>query len=120
MKKKNYFGFWGVEGALCKILEILGQHPQRNYLSKSATFDPIFQLLHSVVGWKVDLVTGFSFKEVPIKDAHMFDILSYQNIANLGNVFARRDVASFHASSRIEGSSEQYNVQLRIEREKES
>ena len=74
----------------------------------------------ALVGWKVDLVTGFSFKEVPIKDAHMFDILSYQNIANLGNVFARRDVASFHASSRIEGSSEQYNVQLRIEREKES
>ena len=35
--------------ALCKILELLGQDPQRNYLSKSATFDPNFQLLHSAI-----------------------------------------------------------------------
>ena len=34
---------------MCKILEPLGQHPQKNDLSKSATFDPIFQLLHSAM-----------------------------------------------------------------------
>ena len=39
----NYLGKWGVEGAMCKILELLDQHPQRNNLSKLATVDPIFQ-----------------------------------------------------------------------------
>ena len=45
-----YSGNWGVEGAVCKILELWGQHPQRNNLSKSATFKPILQRPHSVIG----------------------------------------------------------------------
>ena len=48
-----YLGNWGVKGAMCKILEILDQNWQRNNLSKLATFDPIFQLPHSVMMIKV-------------------------------------------------------------------
>ena len=40
---------WGVEGAMCKHLEFLDQHPQRNDLSKLATFDPILQRPHSAL-----------------------------------------------------------------------
>ena len=58
-----YLGFWGVEGALCKILELLCQYPQRNYLSKSATFDPIFQLLHSALWHCPCNIAGRMFQE---------------------------------------------------------
>ena len=34
---------------MCKILELLDRHPQRNNLSKLATFDHIFQLPHSAL-----------------------------------------------------------------------
>ena len=49
-----YSGNWGVEGAVCKILELWGQHPRRNNLSKSATFQPILQRPHSAMGGQVD------------------------------------------------------------------
>ena len=39
-----HLGFWAVEGAMCKILECLGQHPRRNNLPKLTIFYPIFQL----------------------------------------------------------------------------
>ena len=34
---------------MCKFLEFLDQHPQRNNLSKLATFDPILQRPHSAL-----------------------------------------------------------------------
>ena len=43
----KWMGWVGM--GMCNTLELLGQYPQRNYLSKSATFDPIFQLLHSAL-----------------------------------------------------------------------
>ena len=42
-------GIWGVEGAVCKILELCDQNPWRNNLSKLATFDPISQRPHSAL-----------------------------------------------------------------------
>ena len=49
-----YLRNWGVEGAMCKFLEFLDQHPQRNNLSKSATSDPILQRPHSaMVHWSI-------------------------------------------------------------------
>ena len=40
---------WGVEGVICKHFEPLAHYPQRNNMSKLATFDPIFQLPHSAM-----------------------------------------------------------------------
>ena len=40
---------------MCKILEILDPHSQRNILSKLATFHPIFQLPHSALEDKVQV-----------------------------------------------------------------
>ena len=37
-----YLGNWGVQGAMCQILELLDQNPWRNNLSKLATFNSIF------------------------------------------------------------------------------
>ena len=45
---------------MCKILEILGQHPQRNDMSKLTTFDPIFQLTHSAI-WHHYIFSFFFF-----------------------------------------------------------
>ena len=44
-----YLRNWGVEGAMCKFLEFLDQHPQRNDLSKLATFESILQRPHSAM-----------------------------------------------------------------------
>ena len=44
-----YSGNWGVEGAMCQILELLDQNLWRNNLSKLATFNSIFQLSHSAL-----------------------------------------------------------------------
>ena len=52
-----YLRNWGVEGAMCKFLEFLDQHPQRNNLSKLATFDPILQRPHSAVVGFYNMVT---------------------------------------------------------------
>ena len=49
-----YLRNWGVEGAMCKILEFLDQHPQTKILSKLATFDLILQRPHSaLVHWSI-------------------------------------------------------------------
>ena len=47
------FGNWGVEGAMCKILELCDQNPRRNNWSKLGTFDSILQRPHSAlsVSW---------------------------------------------------------------------
>ena len=50
-----YLRNWGVEGAMCKFLEFLDQHPQRNNLSKLATFDPILQRPHSAVSQRLQV-----------------------------------------------------------------
>ena len=42
-------GNLGVEGAMCKILELYDQNPWRNNLPKLATFDPILQRPHSAL-----------------------------------------------------------------------
>ena len=42
-------GKWGVEGDMCKILELYDQNSWRNILSKLATFDPILQRPHSAL-----------------------------------------------------------------------
>ena len=44
-----FWGCGGIEGTICKILELLGKHPEKNDLSKSATFDPSFQLSRSAL-----------------------------------------------------------------------
>ena len=44
-----YLRNWGVKGAMCKKFELLDQYPQRNNLSKLATFDPILQRPHSAM-----------------------------------------------------------------------
>ena len=44
-----YLGNWGVEGAMCNILELLDQNPWRNNLSKLGTFDSILQRPHSAL-----------------------------------------------------------------------
>ena len=43
------FGNWGVEGAMCKILELCDQNPRRNNWSKLGTFDSILQRPHSAM-----------------------------------------------------------------------
>ena len=42
-------GNWGVERAMCKILELYDQNPWRNNFPKLATFDPILQQPHSAL-----------------------------------------------------------------------
>ena len=42
-------GNWGVEGAMCKILELCDQNPRRNNWSKLGTFDSILQRPHSAL-----------------------------------------------------------------------
>ena len=44
-----YLGNWGVEGAICNILELLDQNPWRNNLLKLGTFDSILQRPHSAM-----------------------------------------------------------------------
>ena len=41
-----YLGNWGVQGAMCQVLELLDQNPWRNNLSKLATFESILQRPH--------------------------------------------------------------------------
>ena len=44
-----YLGYLGVEGAMCKILELYDQNPWTNYWSKMATLEPILQRPHIAV-----------------------------------------------------------------------
>ena len=79
---------WGVEGAVCQILELYDQNPWRNYWSKLATFDLILQRPHSaliklfsviaqyVIGshggqtpWPI-LMTGIGVKKLYSVNAH--------------------------------------------------
>ena len=59
-----YLGNWGVEGAMCNILELLDQNPWRNNLSKLGTFDSILQRPHSAMMLHI-LVTVLEAKEAP-------------------------------------------------------
>ena len=65
-----YLGNWGVEGAMCKILELYDQNPWRNNFPKLATFDHILQRPHSALHRKV-------------KDANAFKILNINTWALL-------------------------------------
>ena len=73
-----YLGKWGVEGAMCKILELLDQHPQRNYLSKLATFGHIFQLPHSA------LITNFICMNNSFPN--FWQVLNFQDVKNISTL----------------------------------
>ena len=65
-----FLGNRGVEGAMCKILELYDQNPWRNNLSKLLTFDPILQWPYSALAARSRPLDGFDYWSLVYKDSN--------------------------------------------------
>ena len=65
-----YLGYLGVEGSMCKILELYDQNPWRNNLSKLLTFDPILQWPYSALAARSRPLDGFDYWSLVYKDSN--------------------------------------------------